>query len=104
MAKYLMAILIAGAIICAWCPWLKADEAQTILNAKIIQVKKENPNLCAIFINKNSLHKTFFGYTEEVSYDCTISDPIYGVTKSHDFVLITFYKNVLKMPVHTVKK
>ena len=104
MSKFLITILILAVGTCAWAPWLKIDEAQSIMDAKVYQLQQKYPTLCEIYVNKDSLHKVLFGYSEEVSYDCTKTDVTYGVLKSSDFVLITFYKQILNMPLHTVKR
>ena len=98
MMKYL---IILGLLVLAWCPWLKADEALSIIDAKVAQMQEQNSNLCAMFVNKDSIQKIPFGYTEKVSYDCTINDAVYGVLKSTDVVIITFYKGLLGMPSKT---
>ena len=101
MIKYL---IILGIIVLAWCPWLKAEEALDIVDARILQMQEENPDLCVMSVNKSSIAKVPFGYTEEVSYDCTINDSVYGVSKSRDTVFITFYKGLLGMPNKNIKR
>ena len=101
MGKFLV-ILVLGVALLAWCPWLKAEEALSIVDAKVTQLRRENPDLCAMFVNKSSIKKVPFGYTEEVSYDCTITDDLYGVLKSHNTVFITFYKGLFGMPKKTI--
>ncbi|OGI94495.1 hypothetical protein A3A03_00275 [Candidatus Nomurabacteria bacterium RIFCSPLOWO2_01_FULL_40_18] len=100
MTKYL---IILGIVILAWCPWLKAEDAMQIVDARVAEMQAENEDLCAMTVDKNSITKVPFGYTEEVSYDCSITDPEYGVLKSRGRVFITFYKGLLGMPSKTVK-
>ena len=100
MIKYLV---ILGIIFLAWCPWLKADEALSLVDARVIEMQEKNENLCAMFIDRDSIRKVPFGYTEKVSYDCTVADSIYGVLKSSNTVFITFYKGILGMPHKTIQ-
>ncbi|OGI68448.1 hypothetical protein A2738_01015 [Candidatus Nomurabacteria bacterium RIFCSPHIGHO2_01_FULL_42_15] len=95
MIKYL---IILGLILLAWCPWLTAEEASNIIDNRVAEMQEANPDLCAMEINKDSIRKVPFGYTEEVSYDCSVSDPIYGVFQSTEIVFITFYKGLIGMP------
>lgn len=97
-------LIIIGIIVLMWCPWLKQEEAISIMDANVAQMKKDDPNLCAMTIHKETIRKVPFGYTEEVSYDCTVTDPLYGVVKSRNTVLITFYKGLLGMPNKSVVK
>ena len=99
--KYL---IILGIVVLAWCPWLKKDEALSIVDARVLQMQEKNKNLCAMSINRDSILKVPFGYTEEVSYDCTTTDAVYGVEKSTDTVFITFYKGLLGMPNKKVER
>jgi len=101
MIKYL---IIIGIIFLAWCPWLTADEAMSLIDARVAEMQAKNPDLCAMFINKKSITKVPFGFTEEVSYDCTITDTVYGVLQSRNTVLITFYKGLIGMPNKTIEK
>lgn len=98
--KYL---IILGIIILAWCPWLKAEEAVSIVDAKVAQMQAQNPDLCTMFIHRDSIQKVPFGYTEKVSYDCTLNDDVYGVLKATNVVFITFYKGIFGMPKKTFK-
>lgn len=88
----------------AWCPWLRADEVANIVDAKIAQMQEQNPNLCATFTHRDSIQKVPFGYTEKISYDCTLNDAVYGVLKSTNVVFITFYKGLIGMPGKTIQK
>ena len=76
--KYL---IILGVLVLAWAPWLSREEALNIVDSKVAQLQEQNKNLCALFINRDSIRKIPFGYTEEVSYDCTITDTGVGVGK-----------------------
>lgn len=99
--KYL---IILGIILLAWCPWLSKEEAVKVVAERIAQMEQENENLCAMFIYEDSIKKVPFGYTEKISYDCTITDEEYGVEQSKNIVFITFYKGLLGMPNKTVKR
>lgn len=101
MIKYL---IILGLVVLAWCPWLKADEAMKIIDTRVTQMKEKSPDLCAMSINRDSIQKVPFGYTEKVSYDCAITDVEYGVLQSSNVVFITFYKGIFGMPNKTVAK
>src|SRR3989344_8239503 len=98
MLKY---FFIIGFIALAWCPWLSREAALSLEDAKVAQMRAENPNLCTMFINPDSIRKVPFGYTERVSYDCTLNDEIYGVLQSQNIVFITFYNGLLGMPQKT---
>lgn len=100
MLKYL---IILGLVILAWCPWLTAKDALNIVDAKVLQMQQDIPDLCEMSLNKKSIMKVPFGYTEEVSYDCTATDDTYGILKSRNAVFITFYKGLLGMPHKKVK-
>lgn len=99
--KYL---IFLGIIALAWCPWLTKEEALGLVDTKVAQLQEENTDLCAMFINRDSIQKVPFGYTEKVSYDCTITDTIYGVSQSTDIVFIAFYKGLIGMPNKTITK
>jgi len=101
MTKY---FIILALIFLAWCPWLTKDEALGLVDAKVAALQQSNPNLCAMFINRDSIRKVPFGYTEKVSYDCTIADTEYGVSQSTNIVFITFYKELLGVPNKTVAR
>lgn len=101
--KYLF-VLFLGIIVLAWCPWLKMDEAKSIVDEKVAQMQEKEPNLCAMFIHRDSIQKVPFGYTEKISYDCTLNDAVYGVLKSTDVVFVTFYKGIFGVPSKTFKK
>ena len=96
--KYL---IILALIVMAWSPWLKAEEAMQLVNAKVIKLQEQKPNLCAMFIHENTIRRVPFGYTEQVSYDCTVTDTVYGVEQSRNIVFVTFYKGVIGMPSKT---
>jgi hypothetical protein len=96
--------IILSLIILAWCPWLKAEEALEIVDSKILEMKEENLDLCQISVNKKSINKVTFGYTEEYSYDCGVTDSVYGVKQSRGVAFITFYKGLVGLPVEIVKK
>lgn len=98
--KYL---IILGILVLAWAPWLSAEEALNIVDSRVVQMQEQNKNLCALFINRDSIRKVPFGYTEEVSYDCTVTDTVYGVRQATDTVFITFYKGLLGMPNKTAQ-
>lgn len=102
--KYLISFFILGAVIAAVCPWLKKEEAQMILNAKVVQMVANNPDLCELTIYPETLHKVAFGFAEDVSFDCTVTDDVYGVKQSRDTVLVTFYKGILGMPTPVVRR
>jgi len=76
----------------------------SIVDARVAEMREKNADLCAMFINKDSITKVPFGFTEEVSYDCTITDTVYGVLQSRNTVFITFYKGLIGMPNKTIKK
>ena len=99
--KYL---LILGIIALAWCPWLSVEEAQIIVDREVANAQEKNPNLCALFIRKDSIRKIPFGYTEQVSYDCSVNDPVYGVRESSNVVFLTFYKGIFGIPNKTIKR
>src|SRR5690242_3070158 len=96
MFKYVILIILLGVL--AWCPWLTEAQAIGLVDARVAKMRQENPNLCAMTIHRDSIQRVPFGYTEKVSYDCTANDPVYGVTKSTDIVVITFYKGLIGMP------
>lgn len=100
MMKYL---IILGIILLAWCPWLKADEALGIVEARVLRMQEENQDLCAMSVYRDSIRKVPFGYTEKVSYDCAITDAEYGILKATDTVFITFYKGLIGMPNKSIK-
>jgi len=102
MAKFLV-VLILGMALLAWCPWFKAEEALRVVDIRVAELRRDNPDLCALIVNKKSITKVPFGYTEEVSYDCTINDELYGVLKSHNTVFITFYKSLIGMPQKNIR-
>ncbi len=97
--KYLilLAILVLG-----WCPWFKADEAMQIVDTRIAELQVQHADLCAMNVFKDTIKKVPFGYTEEVSYDCRVTDSIYGVPESHNIVFITFFKGLVGMPEKTI--
>lgn len=101
MIKYL---IILGLVVLAWCPWLKAEEAINIIDARVAKMREKSPDLCAMFINRDSIRKVPFGYTEKVSYNCAVTDVEYGVLQSTNVVFVTFYKGILGMPNKTVAK
>lgn len=101
MIKYLV---ILALIILGWCPWLKADEAMNIVEARIVKMQNEHSDLCTMSVYRDTIRKVPFGYTEKVSYDCTAKDSEYGVLKATDVVFITFYKGLIGMPEKTVGK
>lgn len=80
------------------------EQAVGIVDAKVAEMQAENPNLCAMSVDQDSVNKVPFGYTEKVSYDCTLTDPLYGIPKSTDTVFITFYNKVIGMPGKVVQK
>jgi hypothetical protein len=100
MTKYVV-ILILGVAVVAWCPWLKADDVLSMVDAKVAQLQEQNTNLCAISADKSSIQKVPFGYTENVLYDCTVNDPEDGTLKSTDIAFVTFYKGIFGPPVRT---
>jgi hypothetical protein len=102
--KYLIILIILGIIILAWCPWLTVSQALNIVDTEVAQVQKQNPDLCSQTVNRNSIKKVPFGYTEEVSYNCAINDPAYGVAQSTNIVFITFYKGLWGIPNETEQK
>jgi hypothetical protein len=102
--KYLITLIILGIIILAWCPWLTADQAINMVDTEIAQLQKQYPDLCSQTINRSSIKKVPFGYTEEVSYNCAINDPVYGVTQATNIVFITFYNGLWGIPKETVQK
>ncbi|MFA5778388.1 MAG: hypothetical protein WC870_02805 [Candidatus Paceibacterota bacterium] len=99
--KYL---IILGLVVLAWAPWLKVEEALNIVDSRVAQMQEQNENLCAMFIDRDSIRKVPFGYTEKVSYDCTITDTVYGVRQATNTVFITFYKEIIGMPNKTAQK
>ncbi len=101
MKYFLIFIFI---VVLGWYPWLTAEEAIQLVDARVAKMQRENPNLCAMSVDKKSIRKVPFGYTEKVSYDCTVTDDFYGVSKSTNIVYITFYKGLLGMPGKTVQK
>ena len=101
MTKYVV-ILILGVTVLAWCPWLKADEALSIVDTKVAQLQEQNTNLCSISVDQTSIQKVPFGYTEKVLYDCTANGPEYEVLKSTDTVFVTFYKGIFGPPIRTL--
>jgi hypothetical protein len=100
MTKFLV-ILILGAAILAWCPWLKMDEALSIVNTKVAQLQEQNTNLCSISVDQTSIQKVPFGYAEKVLYDCTANGPEDAVLKSTDTVFVTFFKGTFGPPIRT---
>jgi hypothetical protein len=97
--KYLIILAI---ILVAWCPWFKKEEAMSLVEAKVAQVRASTSDLCPIAIDRGSLRRVPLGYTIKVAYDCTENDPVYGVSKSTEIVFISFSKHVIGVPVKHV--
>ena len=98
--KNLLLLALVASILCAWCPWFEQKQALKLITAEVSQLNKKNPNSCPLNIDEKSLSKAFFGYTINVSYDCTQVDETMGVAKTNNSVLITFYNGFIGMPVH----
>lgn|GEM_PF-3104200 len=96
----ILLILVIGVL--AWCPWLSKEEAVKLVDERIAELQAEKEDLCAMFIDRDSVKKTFFGYTEKVSYDCSVNDPENGIPQSTNVVFITFYKGLIDVPSKTV--
>ena len=90
----------------AWCPWLSANEAMQLIDTQVAKMQEETPNLCPILTHRESIQKVPFGYTEKVSYDCTVVDSVYGIQKSFYVVFVSFYKGLIGIPdkAITIKK
>jgi hypothetical protein len=91
-------------ILCAWSPWLTAEEAHEIINQKIILLEKSYPDLCPIKIRDNTIHKVLFGYREKIYYDCSEINDIFGVEKAENVVFVTFYKETIGLPKKFVRQ
>lgn len=91
-------------ILCAWSPWLTAQEAHEIINQKILLLEKSYPDLCPIKIKNNTITKVLFGYKEKINYDCSEIDDIFGVEKAENIVFVTFYKDTIGFPKKFVRK
>lgn len=102
--KYLIPIILVSTILCAWCPWFEASEAQAIIDSEVSNLIRNEPNLCPLDVRKNTLQKAPFGYREEIGYNCSKLDSTLGIDKSKNTVFVTFYKQVIGMPQKTLKK
>ncbi len=102
MAKYVIILIIIG--ILAWCPWLQKEDALALVDQKVGEMQAANSDLCAMSVDKDSIKKVAFGYTENVSYDCTTTDTELGIQKATNTVFITFFKTLLGMPEKTIQK
>jgi hypothetical protein len=100
--KYL--IILIFIIFLAWCPWLSKEQAMKIVDDKVVKMQEDNPDLCPMLVNEETISKTLFGYTEKVSYDCNAVDAVYGVEGGSDVVFITFYSGLIGMPQKVVKR
>ena len=100
--KFIFIVLVIAAV--AWYPWITKEEAMDIVDMKVAEVKRENPNLCAISADRSSIRKVPFGYTEEIYYDCTVTDSTFGVLKSNNLVFVTFYKGLMGMKIRTINE
>jgi len=94
-------IIILLILLTAWCPWVSATDASQIVDDAVAKMEAVYPNLCVVTINKDSLQKVPFGYTEEVSYDCTKKDSDFGVLKDSDIVFVTPYKGTFGLNPRT---
>ena len=101
--NFTIIIIILALIVFAWCPWLKPPEAQQLVDVRVQELQNQYTDLCAMTIHKDTLSKVPFGYSEKVSYDCTVTDSLYGIQKSTNTVFITFYKGLIGFPVKTIK-
>ena len=99
--KYLIIITI---FVLGICPWLKAPEAVQIVEREVLKLQEQEPDLCAVTIHPETIQRVPFGFTEQVSFDCTANDPIYGVVKSTNIVFITFYKGLWGLNPKILKK
>ncbi len=86
----------------AVCPWFTKDQAAAIVLTKAQQLVAENPRLCATYLNEDSITRVPFGYREDVSYDCSVTDPDLGIPKEKTRVYILFYGGVVGMPSKSV--
>jgi len=92
-------IVIIIVLVLAWCPWLTKEEALSIVDARIAQLQKSNPNLCEMIPDIESITKVPFGYNENVLYDCSgEDDPVYGGSKTNNEIFVTFYKKIWGRP------
>jgi len=101
MLKYFLILIL---VVLAWCPWLKPEEVIQIIDTRVAEMQAANEDFCAMWVDKGSITKVPFGYTEKVSYDCTVTDPQYGVLKSTNTVFVSFYKGIIGMPNKKVGK
>jgi len=93
--RYLITLVLLGIALCAWCPWLEPDQAQKLIDQKITQLESTNQNICPIQTSPETLRKTFFGYSEKTSYDCTTTNNDFGVEKDQNVAFVTFYNGVI---------
>ena len=103
-AEVLFVLIFIGIIIAAGAPGLTEKDAMAIVEAKSIQLKQSNPDLCDQFIDRSSIKKVLFGYRETVSYDCIHTDPQDGYLKDTVSVFVTFYRGVIGMPEQALTK
>ena len=87
----------------AWCPWYKQEEATKALNQKVAEIQSTTANLCPLYVKSETIHKTFFGYSEKIAYDCTMIDKTFGIVKGEDDVLATFLGIVIGVPSKSMK-
>jgi hypothetical protein len=97
--KYILPVVIIMAfIVLAACPWFTATEAMQIVEMRSAQLQQMHDDLCAQTIFRNTIRRVPFGYIEQVSYDCTVTDRNFGILKDKNTVFITFYKQLIGMP------
>lgn len=102
--KDLIILILIIVLVLSWCPWLSTDEAMQLVDAKVMEMKNNNPDLCAMFVHRETLIRVPFGYSEKVSYDCTATDSVYGIEQSFNVAYITFYKSIIGIPVKVVER
>ncbi len=83
---------------CSVSPWLTQEEAKELVATRSRELLKADPNLCQQTIYPGTIKQVPFGFTEEVAYDCTVTDRLYGIIKNKNLVYITFFKLLIGMP------